>query len=143
MASSVTLSITYWASRSLRESSSGEENTLSAYSPESTAKESQAQPVNTSLQSRNVLSCALEKRLTLTRAIHLQSSTWANDLFSLMQNMSQTFQPQSGAASRHLTVHAAFHLFFTDAKYVANILAPQGGCFPAPHRPRPVPSFFH
>src|SRR5258708_13381230 len=101
MTSSVTLSITYWASRSLRESSSGEENTLSASSPESTAKESRPQPVNTSLQAE--MSClALLKRLTLTRAIHLQSITWANELFSLMQNMSQTFWPQSGAASRHL-----------------------------------------
>jgi len=57
--------------------------------------------------------------------------------------LSQTFQPQSGAASRRLTVHAAFHLFFTDAKYVANILAPEWGCFQAPHRARRVPSFFH
>src|SRR5258707_6639719 len=143
MTSSVTLSITYWASRSLRESSSGEENTLSASSPESTGKESQAQTVSTSLQAEMSCFALLEKRLTLTRAIHLQSSTWANELFSLMQNMSQTFQPQSGAASRHLTVHAAFHLFFTDAKYVANILAPEWGCFQAPHRARPVPSFFH
>src|SRR5260221_11751727 len=39
-----------------------------------------------------------------------------------MQNMSQTFWPQSGAASMRLIVHGPFHLFFTDAKYVANIL---------------------
>src|SRR6266478_6295801 len=122
MTSSVTLSITYWASRSLRESSSGEENTLSASSPGEYSQRVSSAAGQHFVASRNVLSCALEKRLTLTRAIHLQSSTWANELFSLMQNMSQTFQPRNGAASRHLTVHAAFHLFFTDAKYVANIL---------------------
>src|SRR5260370_39821742 len=66
-----------------------------------------------------VLDC---KWMALVSVSRLQSSTWVKELFSLMQNMSQTFCPQSGAASRHLTVHAAFHLFFTDAKYVANIL---------------------
>src|SRR5260370_40636609 len=112
MTSSVTLSITYWASRSLRESSSGEENTLSASSPESTAKESRPQPVNTSLQAE--MSClALLKRLTLTRAIHLQSGTWQNDLFSLMQTIPKKFCPKGEDASgTPLNFDRRLHPFF-------------------------------
>src|SRR5260370_29745187 len=80
-----------------------------------------------------VLDC---KWMALVSVSRLQSSTWVKELFSLMQNMSQTFCPQSGAASRRSPCTTR-SIFFPLMQNMSQTFCPQSR---APSRRSPCPT---